>query len=258
MKENPDAKPTGTPFIEMNGVSVSSQAYPDKVTVEGVNWTVQRGEYWVIGGMHGAGKTDLMATTAGLLPPSGGTYRLFGHEMPIFDEHLLAERLRLGLVFEGGQLLQNLTIKENVTLPLRYHRPEADGKEITDMLELTGLQPVANNLPATVSRSWHKRAGLARALVMRPEILLVDDPLNGLDPRHRWWWIEFLRGLSTGHDCMKQKPVTMVVTTEDLRPWRNFGAHFAILQDGRFTALGRQSDISGHEQPLVKELLLEH
>jgi phospholipid/cholesterol/gamma-HCH transport system ATP-binding protein len=245
------------PIIEMKDVAVSSQAYPDKAMVEGVNWTVRRGEYWVIGGMHGSGKTDLTATTAGLLPPLSGEYHLFGNEMPIFEERLVAERLRLGLVFEGGQLLHNLTIRENVTLPLRYHRPESKAKEISDMLELTGLGEFANSLPATVSRSWHKRAGLARALVMRPEILVVDDPLNGLDPRHRWWWIEFLRGLSAGHECMKQRPVALIVTTEDLRPWRNFGAHFAILQDRRFTVLGRQNDIASHTQPLVKELLAE-
>lgn len=245
------------PIIEMTGVSVSSQAYPDKAVVEDVNWTVRSGEYWVIAGMHGSGKTDLLATTAGLLPPLSGAYRLFGNEMPIFEEHLLKERLRLGFVFESGQLLHNLTIKENVTLPLRYHRPQASGKEINDMLELTGLHEVANSLPATVSRSWHKRAGLARALVMRPEILLVDEPLSGLDPRHWQWWMEFLRQLSTGHDCLKQRPLTLIVTAEDLRPWRHFGAHFAILQDRRFTPLGRQNDIATHSQPLVKELLFE-
>ena len=156
----------------MNGVSISAQAFPDKAVEEDINWTVRPGEYWIIAGMHGVGKSDFMATTAGLLPPLCGEYRLFGHEMPIFEDHLLSERLRIGLVFEGGQLLQNLTIKENVELPLRYHRPKASRHEITAMLELTGLSHVADSLPATVSRSWHKRAGLARALMMRPEILL--------------------------------------------------------------------------------------
>jgi phospholipid/cholesterol/gamma-HCH transport system ATP-binding protein len=257
MAENP-SQPANAPVIEMLGVCVASQAFPDKAVVEDINWTVRAGEYWVIGGMHGSGKTDLLATAAGLLPPFGGSYHLFGHEMPIFEEPLLHERLRLGLVFESGQLLHNLTIRENVTLPLRYHRPDSSPKEITDMLELTGLNEIADSLPPTLGRSWHKRAGLARALVMRPEVLLVDDPLTGLDPRHTWWWIEFLRGLSTGHDCMKQRPLTLIVTTEDLRPWRDFGAHFAILQDRRFTPLGRHDNIAGQPQPLVRELLLEH
>jgi ABC-type transporter Mla maintaining outer membrane lipid asymmetry ATPase subunit MlaF len=258
MTQKPAAEPADTTLIEMKGVSISSQAFPDQAMVEDINWTVRRGEYWIIAGMHGAGKTDLMATTAGLLPPMSGEYRLFGHEMPIFEDELLSERLRLALVFEGGQLLQNLTMKENVSLPLRYHRPGTDAHETNAVLELTGLKHLADNAPAVVSRSWQKRAGLARALLMHPEILLVDDPLSGLDPRHARWWVDFLRGLSSGHDFMKQRPLTLIVTTEDLRPWRNFGAQFAILQDKRFTELGRQTDIAGHTQPLVRELLAEH
>jgi ABC-type transporter Mla maintaining outer membrane lipid asymmetry ATPase subunit MlaF len=257
MNQESTAESTEKPIIEMVDVAVSSQAFPDQAIVEEVQWTVRRGEYWVIAGMHGSGKSDFLATTAGLLPPLSGDYRLFGHDMPIFEEQLVPERLRLGMVFEGGQLLQRLTIKDNVALPLRYHRPHSDAHEINRMLELTGLNPVADNLPATVSRSWHKRAGLARALMLRPEILLVDDPLTGLDPRHRGWWVEFLRGLSAGHDWLDKKPLTLIVTTEDLRPWRKFGAHFAILQDKRFTPLGRQADIGGHAQPLVKEFLAE-
>jgi phospholipid/cholesterol/gamma-HCH transport system ATP-binding protein len=256
--QRPKTDSSDEPIIEMKNVAVSSQAFPDKAVVEGINWTVGRGEYWVIGGLHSSGKTDLLATTAGLLPPLSGSYLLFGNEMPIFEEHLLKERLRLGLVFESGQLLHNLTIRQNVALPLRYHQPRAEAREITAMLELTGLHEVANNLPPTVGRSWHKRAGLARALVMKPEILLVDNPLNGLDPRHWQWWIDFLRQLSAGHECMKQQPLTLIMTAEDLRPWRNFGAHFAILQDGRFTSLGKHDDIAAENQPLVKELLYEH
>lgn len=168
MTQTTDGESAQTPVIEMKGVAVSSQAFPDQAVLENVNWTVQRGEYWVIGGMHGSGKTDLMSTAAGLLPPLSGEYHFLGHEMPIFEEHLVEERLRLALVFEGGQLLQNLTIQENIALPLRYHRPKTDAREVTEIMELTGLSHVADDFPATVSRSWQKRAGLARALTLRP------------------------------------------------------------------------------------------
>lgn len=255
-KPAPDTQ--AEPVIVMQGVAVSSQVNPDQAVVENVNWTVRSGEYWVIAGMHGTGKSDFMATAGGLLPPLEGNYHLFGREMPIFEDHLVAERLRLGMVFENGQLLQNLDIQENVTLPLRYHRPKSDASEIPALLELTGLSHVANHLPANISRSWQKRAGLARALSLQPEVLLVDDPLNGLDLRHARWWVEFLRDLSVGHQCMNQRPLTLIVTTEDLRPWRSFGANFALIQDKRFTPLGRQNDIAGHTESLVREMLAEH
>jgi phospholipid/cholesterol/gamma-HCH transport system ATP-binding protein len=245
----------GTPAIEMDAVTVSSLAYPDRAVIENINWTVKTGEFWVIAAMHGAGKSDLMSTAGGLMPPLGGNYRLFGNEMPIFDEHLLAERLRIGLVFESGQLLQHLNLRENIALPLRYHRPQADEHEVTAMVELAGLKALAGSLPAVVSRSWQKRAGLARALMLRPEILLIDNPLRGLDLRHTNWWINFLRELSQGHACMDHQPVTVVVTTDDLRPWQNFDAQFALLNDGHFTALGGKTDLPHHANPLVRELL---
>ncbi len=258
MTQNPAAESPAETVMEMQGVAISSQALPDQAAVEDVNWTVRRGEYWVIAGMHGAGKSDFMATAAGLLPPLQGNYHLFGCEMPIFEDHLLKERLRLGMVFENGQLLQNLNLEENVSLPLRYHRPKTSAEELSALLEVTGLTQVADRLPANVSRSWQKRAGLARALALQPEVLLVDDPLSGLDLRHGRWWVEFLRELSTGHACLNNRPLTLIVTTEDLRPWRGFGAHFALLRDKRFIPLGRQDDIAGHTEMLVRELLAEH
>jgi len=248
---------TNEPLIEMRGVAIPSQAYPDQAALQDVNWTVRRGEYWVIGGMHGSGKTDLIAAAAGIVMPLAGQYLMFGKEMPLAGLELLAHRLRMGLVFERGQLLQNITLLENITLPLRYHRPETDPGEVTAMLEATELMNLADRLPESVSRSWQKRAGLARALLMRPDILLVDNPLNGLDPRHSRWWMRFLQETSVGHALLSRKPMALVVTTEDLRPWRNFDAHFALVQNARFLPLGRLGDISGHSQPLVGELLAE-
>ena len=97
------------PVIEMKDVAVGVDCkILEQIVLEEVNWTVNAGEYWVIAGMHGSGKSDLIWMTGGIMPPQGGDYRLFGHEMPIYDEELLPERLRLGLVFENGQLLRQL------------------------------------------------------------------------------------------------------------------------------------------------------
>ena len=101
--------------------------------------------------------------------------------MPIFDEHRLKERLRLGLVFESGQLLNHLTVKENVALPLRYHldMPEESAAEmIQPWLEALELGPWADSTPGAIGRNWARRVGLARALVLRPQILLADNPLG--------------------------------------------------------------------------------
>ncbi len=245
-------------MIDMRGVAIAGQANAENLVLENVNWTVNAGEYWVIAGMHGSGKSDFVSATAGLTAAAHGFYQLFGHDMPITNEEHLADRLRMGVVFEGGQLLQHLTVEANVGLPLRYHRPQTPDGEVETILKLTELMPWADSTPGALSRSWQKRAGLARALILKPELLLLDDPLGGLDPRHVHWCVNFLKQLSAGHEFMDGRKVTIVATTEDLRPWRNIGGHFAILQDKKFVPLGHCPDLAANPQPLVKELLAEH
>ena len=120
MTDQPPAQ-AGVPAIEMTGVAVGALRDPDTTVAEGINWTVNAGDYWVVAGLHGSGKSDFLMLTGGLMAPRQGRYRFFGEEMPIFEEARLKERLRLGLVFEGGQLFNHLTVAENVALPLRYH-----------------------------------------------------------------------------------------------------------------------------------------
>jgi ABC-type transporter Mla maintaining outer membrane lipid asymmetry ATPase subunit MlaF len=248
------------PVIEMTALSAGSRQDPGSPVLEDVNWSVEAGDYWVLGAMHGAGKTDFLAMTACLMPPLRGSYRLFGREMTAAGGQFLSERLRIGLVFDGGQLFHQLTIEENVALPLRYHPGLVQGDishSVKAILEETGLSPWAGRLPGTVGRAWQKRAGLARALVLRPEILLLDNPLSGLDPRHHQWWLESLGQLSAGCGLAEGRPMTLVIAADDLRPWRNRAAHFAILQKRRFCPLGRHPQLAGLAEPLVKELLAE-
>src|SRR5690348_3760033 len=119
------------PVIEMHGVAGASLRDPSLVNVEDVSWTVANHDYWVIAGPQGSGKSDFLMMAGGLMAPAAGSYRFFGEPMPIFDEPRLKHRLRLGLVFETGQLFNHLTVSENVALPLRYHHnlPKAEAQE---------------------------------------------------------------------------------------------------------------------------------
>lgn len=255
-----DSAPSPLPLIEMTGLAVGSRENQTVAILENVDWSVRPGEYWVLAGMHGSGRTDLLYVTAGLAPPLKGSCRLFGREMPVRGDQFLSEGLRIGLVFEDAQLFHQLTIEENIALPLRYHREMAHGdlvKIVQSVIEWAGLQPLARRFPGEIPRAWQKRAGLARALVLKPEVLLLDNALGGLDPRHLQWWTEALEELSAGHGYGQGVPRTLVVTAEDLRPWRNRAASFALLQEGRLRVLGHQQDISSLSDPLIKELLSE-
>lgn len=244
--------------IEMANVTVGSLAERGAITAESVNWTVSAGDYWVLAGLQGAGKSDFLMMTSGLMAPVDGTYRLFGETMPIFDEPRLATRLRLGLAFDSGQLFNHLTVWENIALPLRYHRnlarAEANAR-IAPLLEATGLSELADATPGSLGRNWHKRVGLARALSLEPEILLVDNPLAGLDLRHANWWLSFLGQLSKGHALMQGRPMTLVVSTADLRPWKSRARQFAVLRNKQFTALGGWPEHETASTGLLHELL---
>jgi putative ABC transport system ATP-binding protein len=244
--------------IEMKAVTVAAMADPGFIVLKNMDWSVAPGDFWVVAGQQHSGKSDFLMMTGGLMPPAGGYYRFFGNETRIFDESRLADRLRIGFVFETAQLFHYLTIAENVALPLRYHRnlgPEEGGGAVAGLLEWTGLKPIADVTPANLARSWLKRAGLARALAMRPEVLLLDNPLGGLDASHSRWWLHFLDELSRGHPLLDGKPMTVVATTDDLRPWRHEHRKFVLLKDKQFVPLGSWVDVKASNEPLVRELL---
>src|SRR5262249_57378845 len=153
-----DASPASSSqsAIEMAGVSVGSLRDQSLTVVEEVNWKVSVGDYWVLAGLQGAGKSDFLMMTGGLMPPTKGDYKLFGEQMPIFDDARLHHRLRMGLVFETGQLFNHLTVAENVALPLRYHRnwTGADAHdEVQRLLDAVELAPWADSTPGTLGRN---------------------------------------------------------------------------------------------------------
>jgi ABC-type transporter Mla maintaining outer membrane lipid asymmetry ATPase subunit MlaF len=249
---------TSTPLaIEMRGVSVGSMRDLSTIVVEDVNWSVKSGDWWVISGLQGSGKSDFLTLTGGMMAPAGGTYHFFGHTMPIFEDDRLKDRLKLGYVFENGQLFNHLTISENISLPLRYHQnlstEEADA-EVQKLLELTELAPWADSTPGAIARNWQRRAGLARALMLRPEVLLLDNPLAGLDLRHRAWWTNLLEQLSRGHEWLNGRPLTLVVTTNDLRLWRGGKRQFALMKDKHFVVLGGWAEVEAASDELVREM----
>jgi ABC-type transporter Mla maintaining outer membrane lipid asymmetry ATPase subunit MlaF len=223
-----------------------------------VNWSVAAGEFWVIAGQEHSGKSDLLMLAAGLMPPARGSYRLFGSDTRNFGESELAERLRVGFVFQGGQLSNQLTIAQNVALPLRYRKnltPDAAAPEVNELLELMELSPLADVTPSNIAANWRQRAALARALILKPEVLLLDNPQAGLQTRHLQWWLRFLDQLSRGHGRFGGGPMTLVVTADDLRPWQNARRKFALLRDKKFIPLGSWNEVETANDPIVKELL---
>jgi len=244
--------------IAMQDVNIATSRHASSVVLERVNWSVAPGEFWVVAGPQHSGKSDLLMSAAGLQTPLSGSCRVFGCETTAFGEAQLADRLRVGFVFEGGRLFNQLTLAENIALPLRYQKDLSateSARALEVYLELFELTPFAHLTPANVAANWRQRTALARALILQPELLLLDNPLGGLDRRHRQWLLQFLDQLWRGHASFGGRPLTLVVTTGDLRTWQHPQRQFAALDEKTFTVLGSWPGVESARTSAVRELL---
>lgn len=240
----PPVKPSTTEkaaFVaELQDLLLTSTGLGDGVEFDTLNCALCEGDYRVVIGGAGSGKSRLIETLAGFARPSAGVVRLFGHDTTLLrGDDWVELRRRVGLVFEeGSRLFPQMTVRENVGLPLCYHQnrtfEEVDA-QVGKLLELTGISHLKDRLPTHIGRNWRTRVGLARALATKPGFLLLDNPLAGLDHEQAAWWVAFLGDLSKGHEWTGGAPVTILATAEDSTPWKGSGCQFTFLRDGKWT-----------------------
>ncbi len=248
------------PVLEMDGVGVPRFDGLGPLVLTGVNWRIERNEVQVVGGLPGSGKSVLLSAAAGLLRVEMGSVRLFGESLQGRTEsELVRIRKRVGLVFsDGGRLFHSLTVAENIALPFRYHGEPSErevGERVGAWMEATGLGEVAHVTPGRLARHQRPRAALARALILEPELLLLDHPLVGLDWREVRWWLGFLGRLAEGHPLLGGRRLTMAVATHDLRPWLGLGRRFFWVEGGCLAEAGGAEAVGASENAVLRELL---
>ncbi len=241
MKTEPNL-PSSEPdaLIVLKDVEVSEASEPGHCLIKDWDWRINENEFWVLGGMAGAGKTQLLSVAAGLNKPKNGLLKLFGKEVQQLDpESWLEEKLRLGIVFEdGGRVFQDLSVFENLMLPLSYHElDEADKNHawVFRVLERMGMQSMSNRLAGRLSRNWRQRLGLARAMVLRPDVLFLDNPLGVVDSHHGQWWLDFLDSMMGGE--FEWKPRSLVVSANDLTPWMGRADCLGLIHESRWIVM---------------------
>jgi ABC-type transporter Mla maintaining outer membrane lipid asymmetry ATPase subunit MlaF len=238
-------------IIELRDVTVPSRRDAELAIIEKINWSVRAGEFWVVGGQQGTGKSDLTFMLAGLTKPLSGSYVLYGQDMGShFGDEFLPNRLRVGMVFDDARLFGSLTVAGNVALPIQYHHSASEedvSSWVSALLQAFELSDIAEEKPAALSRTWRRRAALARALVLRPEVLILENPVRGLDARHAVWWMDFVSKLWRGKTLISEKPMTIIASTDEFWPWRNSGAQFAIISREGLATVGTTAPQDEHQ-----------
>ena len=252
MNDGPDS------LLRCAALSVAARHDPATPLVTGIDWDIRRGDCWIVGGQPGCGRSQLLETLAGLIPPHGGEVA-GGDGAPA---GLSTQRPRgggVGLVFpEGGRPFHELTVAQNVALPLRYHENrtfEVVLPRVRRLLAWVGLEAWAETHPAGLPRGLRLRLALARALALGPELLLLDNPLSGLPASEARWWITALPRLLQPTEPDQPTVPALVVGTDDLRPWLGLGTAFALIHDARWQALGDRSAVIASTEPAVRTLL---
>jgi len=236
--------------IRVRGLRTS---FGEQVVHEGLNLDVRRGEILGVVGGSGTGKSVLMRAIIGLQKPDAGEITVFGESMiDRSDEETLPLRRRWGVLFQGGALFSTLTVAENIEVPLREFYPQLS-PELRDeiaayKIRMTGLAEDAGpKFPAELSGGMRKRAGLARALAIDPDLLFLDEPTAGLDPIGAAAFDERTRQLQ------QTLGLTVFLITHDLDTLQAICDRIAVLADKRVIAVGTLDELLATEHPWIQE-----
>lgn len=238
-----------TPLIEVRGLKT---AFGTHVIHDGLNLEVRRGEIMGLVGGSGTGKSVLMNTMIGLKRPDAGEIFYNGRALGKMAD---SERARLeshwGVLFQGGALFSALTVRENVMAPMREHTdlPRSLMSELADMkIALTGLGPEApTKFPSELSGGMKKRAGLARALALDPDVLFLDEPTAGLDPIGAAAFDSLIREL---RDALG---LTVFIVTHDLDTLFAICDRVAVLAEKRCVAVAPIDELLQNDHPWIRE-----
>lgn len=227
-------KPKSEVVISIKGLKKS---FGKKQVLTDINLEVHRGENVVVLGKSGEGKSVTIECIVGLLVPDAGSLQVFGDEVTqMNDDELKALRIKIGFLFQSGALFDSMTVRENLEFPLTRILKMKDQHEIdervNEVLEGVGLVDAIDKLPSDLSGGMRKRIGLARTLIIKPEIMLYDEPTTGLDPITSREISELILNMQ------KKYKTTSIIITHDMECARITSDRVVIMDGGKYIAEG--------------------
>jgi len=241
------------PLIEIKHLQ---KVFGTKEVLKDVNLIFPKGSTTVILGLSGGGKSTIIKHIVGLMKPTNGDIYVDGTNVSsCSEEELRAVRKNIGYLFQDGAMFDSMNIFDNVAFPLREHRKDLSEKEVKEkvmkMLSLTGLdaERVAKLAPNELSGGMRKRAGLARAIIMQPKIILYDEPTSGLDPITSDLITQLILKLQA------ELGVTSVLITHDMKESFKSADYLAFLFEGEIIEWADNENFKNTKNPYVRQLL---
>ena len=228
------------------------KSFGSKTVLKDINLEVKRGENVVVLGRSGQGKSVTIQCIVGMLTPDEGTLKVLGSEVSQMDEKELKElRTKIGFLFQSGALYDSMTVRENLEFPLTRVLKISDQSEldarVEEVLDGVGLADAADKLPSDLSGGMRKRIGLARTMIVKPEIMLYDEPTTGLDPITS----REISGLVL--DMQKKYKTTSIIITHDMECARITADRVVIMEDGVYIAEGPFEELQRSQNKTVKD-----
>lgn len=227
------------------------KSFGENHVLRGVDLDVHKGENVVVLGRSGTGKSVLIKIIAGLLKPDKGIVTVLGTEVDKLNELELRElRLKIGFSFQNSALYDSMTVRENLEFPLIRNRKNLGRKEIDDavedVLDAVGLSQTINQMPSELSGGQRKRIGIARTLILHPQIMLYDEPTAGLDP------ITCIDINNLINEVQVRYHTSSIIITHDLTCAKATGDKVAVLLDGKFVRQGSFEEVFATDDERIK------
>ena len=234
-------------------VSHLMKRFNGQMVLEDINLSVAEGEFLVILGNSGAGKSVLLQHLIGLMKPDQGTVSIDGQDITkLSEQQLLEVRKKIGYLFQEGALYDFMNVYENVAFPLEEHTHlhEKDiSLKVKNVLETVGLSDVGGKFPSELSGGMKKRAALARAVILDSKILFCDEPTSGLDPILSRDISDLICHIARQLNC------TTVITSHDIKNSLRVADRLALVHEGKLIAAGTKQEFQSSKDPFVQEFI---
>jgi phospholipid/cholesterol/gamma-HCH transport system ATP-binding protein len=251
MKPRENGKERGATVVAVENLYKSFESQP---VLNGISLAVSRGETLAVLGRSGTGKSVLLRLIIGLEQPDAGSVRIHGQDLAGLSLDQLGKiRKKMGFLFQHSALYDSLTVEQNVAFPLQHHKREMSKSEQADrvkqLLAEVGMEGSLEKMPSEISGGMQKRVGLARALALEPDILLLDEPTAGLDPISSAEIDDLVLTLQA------ERHMASIVVTHDLHSAKTIANRLALLNEGKVVIEGAFKELEKSDVAFVQEFL---